>query len=125
MTLGHNSIPQAASKQLPTTEVSKKENKYARQFTRRMRDKLFSAAHVRGDDEIIIDFSQVTFDAYDVLNAFYSKPEDKLPCQTQVDHALKKLLALGKRSGGKTIEQDINEAIWSLQEALKELPHDN
>lgn len=107
---------------LPTT---KRENKYARQFTKRMKNKLFSAASVRGDDEIIIDFSKVTFDAYDVLNAFYSKPEDKLPCQSQVDHALKKLLALGKRSGGKSLEQDINEAIWSLQEALKELPSDH
>lgn len=70
------------------------DNKYKRDFTNRMK-------------------ANQTFDAYDVLNAFeVSDP--------MVAHAVKKLLALGKRSGGKTLKQDLDEARWSLSEAIKE-----
>lgn len=54
----------------------------------------------------------VIVDAYDILSAYGTV------CPA-VDHALKKLLCLGKRSGGKSYEQDIKEAIWSLERALE------
>lgn len=49
----------------------------------------------------------VTVDVYRILHAF----EVTDPC---VQHAIKKLLCAGKRLGGKTLEQDIGEAIWTL-----------
>lgn len=70
------------------------DNKYARPFTKRMKD-------------------NQTFDVYDVLQAF------DVPCH-KVGHAIKKLLAAGQRSGGKSELQDLQEALWSLQEAIKE-----
>jgi hypothetical protein len=48
-----------------------------------------------------------TVDAYRVLLAF----DITDPC---IQHAVKKLLCAGKRSGGKTIDQDVAEAIWTL-----------
>lgn len=51
-------------------------------------------------------------DVYD-LDVMWPEPN------TAVIHARKKLMALGMRSGGKTRKQDIEEAIQSLQEALK------
>lgn len=36
-------------------------------------------------------------------------------------HAVKKLLVPGKRNGGKSAIQDIEEAVWTLQELLKEM----
>jgi hypothetical protein len=38
-----------------------------------------------------------------------------------IEHAMKKLTALGLRSGGKSKIQDIEEAIWSLQNAIKDI----
>jgi hypothetical protein len=38
-----------------------------------------------------------------------------------IEHAMKKLAALGQRSGGKSKIQDIEEAIWSLQNAIKDI----
>lgn len=70
------------------------ENNYARKFTKRMND------------------SQA-FDVYDVLSAF------NVTCPMR-QHAIKKLLAAGQRSGGKSELQDLQEALWSVQEAIKE-----
>jgi hypothetical protein len=50
----------------------------------------------------------LTVDVYRVLVAF----EVTDPC---IAHAIKKLLCAGKRNGGKPIEQDIAEAIWTLR----------
>lgn len=49
-----------------------------------------------------------TIDVYRVLVAF----EVWDPC---IAHAVKKLLCAGERGGGKTKEQDIDEAIVSLR----------
>lgn len=38
------------------------------------------------------------------------------PC---IQHAVKKLLALGKRSGGKSLNKDIEEVIQTLQRKLE------
>lgn len=46
-------------------------------------------------------------DAYRVLLAF----DITDPC---IQHAVKKLLCAGKRLGGKSMSQDVSEAIWSL-----------
>jgi hypothetical protein len=54
-----------------------------------------------------------TFDVYDVLRAF----EVTDPA---IAHAVKKLLVTGGRNGGKSKEQDLQEALWSLKEAIKE-----
>lgn len=48
-----------------------------------------------------------TVDVYRILAAF----EVTDPC---IQHAIKKLLCAGKRIGGKSEEQDIGEAIWTL-----------
>jgi hypothetical protein len=48
-----------------------------------------------------------TIDAYRVLLAFGITD----PC---IQHAVKKLLCAGLRSGGKTIDHDVADAIWSL-----------
>lgn len=53
-------------------------------------------------------------DVYDVLRAF----EVTDPA---VAHAVKKLLAPGKRNGGKPLLQDLDEAIWSLNSAKEAL----
>jgi len=53
-----------------------------------------------------------TVDVYRVLRAF----EVTDPC---VAHAVKKLLVTGKRLGGKSARQDIEEAVWSLQRKLE------
>jgi hypothetical protein len=70
------------------------DNKYARQFTNRM-----TATNA--------------FDVYDVLAAF------NVTCPMR-QHAIKKLLAAGQRNGGKSELQDLKEALWSIQEAIKE-----
>lgn len=49
----------------------------------------------------------VTVDVYRILHAF----EVTDPC---IQHAIKKLICAGRRLGGKTLEQDIAEAIWTL-----------
>jgi len=54
----------------------------------------------------------LTVDVYRVLLAF----EVTDPC---VQHAVKKLLCLGKRIGGKSAEQDVREAIWTLARWLE------
>ena len=74
-------------------ENNKKENKYKRVITRRCIDNDFY------------------LDVYDI-DAMW--PEEN----TAVVHARKKLINLGKRSGGKSKVQDIEEAIQSLEEAL-------
>lgn len=51
-------------------------------------------------------------DVYDILAAYQTD-------SAAIDHAIKKLLAPGSRSGGKSRVQDIEEAIWSLQRALE------
>lgn len=51
-------------------------------------------------------------DVYDVLKAF------GITCPAQA-HAIKKMLAPGQRSGGKSRKQDIEEAIWSLNRSLE------
>lgn len=48
-----------------------------------------------------------TIDVYRVLLAFNVTD----PC---IQHAIKKLLVAGRRNGGKTIEQDVGEAVWTL-----------
>ena len=82
-----------------------RDNKYRMKFTKRMVDSIGTA-----NNEPYIGH----FDVYDVLNAF-SPPSE------QIRHAVKKLLVTGGRLGGKTALQDIDEAIWSLEEAKKEL----
>lgn len=49
-----------------------------------------------------------TVDVYRVLVAFGVTD----PC---IQHAIKKLLCPGQRKGGKTVAQDVHEALWSLQ----------
>jgi hypothetical protein len=49
-----------------------------------------------------------TVDVYRVLIAFNVTD----PC---IQHAIKKLLCPGQRKGGKTVAQDVREALWSLQ----------
>jgi hypothetical protein len=49
-----------------------------------------------------------TVDVYRVLIAFNVTD----PC---IQHAIKKLLCPGQRKGGKTIAQDVAEALWSLR----------
>lgn len=51
-------------------------------------------------------------DVYDILAAYNTG-------SAAIDHAIKKLLVPGGRSGGKSRVQDIEEAIWSLQRALE------
>lgn len=53
-----------------------------------------------------------TIDAYAVLHAF------RVTAQT-IGHAIKKLLAPGQRSGGKSLRQDVEEAVWSLNRHLE------
>jgi len=49
-----------------------------------------------------------TIDVYRVLRAFNVTDQN-------IGHAIKKLLCPGQRSGGKTMAQDVHEAIWTLQ----------
>lgn len=51
---------------------------------------------------LTLDGKVALIDAYVVCNAFYFS--------AQVDHSIKKLLALGERSGGKSVIQDLVEA---------------
>jgi len=71
----------------------KKDNKYARPFTKRM-------------------IENKNFDLYDIGNAFN--------LHHMVAHAVKKQIAAGTRNGNKPALQDIDEAIWTLQEYRKE-----
>ncbi len=57
-------------------------------------------------------------DVYRVLSLFNVTD----PC---IQHAVKKLLVPGRRSGGKTLEQDIREAIVSLNRALQMIAEDD
>lgn len=50
-------------------------------------------------------------DVYDILRAFAVN-------DSAVAHAVKKLLAPGQRSGGKSYLQDLEEARWSLDNAI-------
>ena len=54
-------------------------------------------------------------DVYDVLRAFNVT-------DPAVAHAIKKLLAPGQRAGGKSAAQDLEEAKWSVDCAIKALP---
>lgn len=47
-------------------------------------------------------------DIYDLLDEMFA------PITHTIGHAIKKLFALGKRSGGKSALQDANDAIWSI-----------
>ncbi len=47
-------------------------------------------------------------DVYDILDRMFA------PIPHVIGHAIKKLLVLGKRSGGKSPEHDANDAIWSI-----------
>lgn len=49
-----------------------------------------------------------TIDVYAVLHAFDVTAQ-------AIGHAIKKLLLPGQRSGGKSMDQDVGEAIWSLR----------
>jgi hypothetical protein len=68
---------------------------------------------------LTLDGQIALIDAYVVCNAYYFS--------AQVDHSIKKLLALGARSGGKSTIQDLIEARNQLdmeivrQTALKEV----
>jgi len=53
-------------------------------------------------------------EAREITADFYSIVEN-LDLSSPVEHALKKGFMIGKRSGGKTYEQDLNEMIWSLK----------
>lgn len=55
----------------------------------------------------------VTFDFYDLSDAIGFE-------QSAVEHAVKKLVALGKRSGNKSYDQDLHEAIMSLLRAQEQ-----
>lgn len=55
----------------------------------------------------------VTFDFYDLSDAIQFE-------QAAVEHAVKKLVALGKRSGNKSYSQDLHEAIMSLYRAQEQ-----
>lgn len=54
-----------------------------------------------------------TFDFYDLSDAIQFE-------QSAVEHAVKKLVALGKRSGNKSYGQDLHEAIMSLSRAQEQ-----
>lgn len=54
-----------------------------------------------------------TFDFYDLSDAIGFE-------QSAVEHAVKKLVALGKRSGNKSYGQDLHEAIMSLIRAQEQ-----
>lgn len=54
-----------------------------------------------------------TCDVYDVLNMF------EVTCPMK-QHAIKKLLVTGNRLGNKNETQDLEEARWSIDEAVKE-----
>lgn len=49
----------------------------------------------------------LTIDVYRVLRAFEVHDPN-------LAHAIKKLLCAGKRIGGKSLAQDVHEAIWTL-----------
>lgn len=55
---------------------------------------------------------QKALDLYDILE-MYNPPH-------AIAHAVKKLLVLGKRSGGKTAIQDAKEAIWSIKRWIEQ-----
>ncbi len=55
----------------------------------------------------------VTFDFYDLSDAINFR-------QSAVEHAVKKLVALGERSGKKPYLQDLDEAIQSLYRAREQ-----
>lgn len=55
----------------------------------------------------------VTFDFYDFSDSIQFE-------QSAVEHAVKKLVALGKRSGNKSYSQDLHEAIMSLIRAQEQ-----
>ena len=55
----------------------------------------------------------VTFDFYDLSDCIQFE-------QAAVEHAVKKLVALGKRSGNKSYSQDLHEAIMSLMRAQEQ-----
>lgn len=55
----------------------------------------------------------VTFDFYDLSDAIGFR-------QSAVEHAVKKLVALGERSGKKSYSQDLHEAIMSLLRAQEQ-----
>lgn len=77
-----------------------------------MKKRILDATSIQ-DNNIVINWDEVYFDVYDVLNAFH-------PINEQVRHAVKKQLMSGGRLGGKSAIQDLNESLWSLSEGIKE-----
>ena len=61
---------------------------------------------------LTLDGQVALIDAYVICNAYYFS--------AQVDHSIKKLLALGVRSGGKSIVQDLIEARNQLDMEIKQ-----
>ena len=53
-----------------------------------------------------------TVDVYAVLDAFSVTSQP-------LGHAIKKLLAAGQRNGGKSVKQDLEEAISSIKRAIE------
>ena len=54
----------------------------------------------------------VEIDVYDIIDAYGVT-------DYAIAHAIKKLLCLGKRSGGKSVVQDMREAAWSIDRAAE------
>jgi hypothetical protein len=62
----------------------------------------------------LITVNGVTMDCYDITDAVQFE-------QSAVAHAFKKMFAMGKRSGGKSYEQDLDDMIRSLTRAKEQL----
>lgn len=60
------------------------------------------------DEDAKRGYVDVTIDVYRVLRLFEVKDHN-------LAHAIKKTLVPGQRSGGKSADQDVAEAIWTLQ----------
>lgn len=65
------------------------------------------------DNPYKFNIKGVEFDFYDLSDSIGFE-------QSAVEHACKKLVALGKRSGNKSYQQDLHEAIMSLMRAQEQ-----
>lgn len=63
---------------------------------------------VLSPEDIERGYAEVTVDVYRLLRLFGVTDHN-------LGHAIKKLLVPGQRPGGKSAEQDVAEAIWTLQ----------
>ncbi len=62
---------------------------------------------------------EINVDVYSLCAAFLpGTPEES---REAIAHGLKKVLMAGRRTGGKTFKQDIQEAIFSLQQAIRHI----